>query len=123
MNDITELRKIIDEASKIGVNSVFLFLHGEPMLHSKIVEMIRYVKMNNLSFHMTTNGIGFDEKKFRRILRAGVDNGDHVSFSIQGASGEVHDKIVGRTAYERVVHNIHQFLDLRSELNINGPIG
>jgi radical SAM protein with 4Fe4S-binding SPASM domain len=56
------------------------------------------------------------------ILRSGVDNGDHVSFSIQGVSKEVHDKIVRRKCYERVVNNILLFLNLRRELNINGPI-
>ncbi|MBY8999029.1 MAG: radical SAM protein [Candidatus Thorarchaeota archaeon] len=115
-------QKIIDEASKIGVNSIFLFLHGEPMLHAKIIEMLRYIKMNGLSFHLTTNGIPFNEKKIRGILRSGVDNGDHVSFSIQGASEEVHDHIVGRKSYVKVVNNLHLFLELRRELNINGPI-
>lgn len=115
-------RRIIDEASKIGVNSIFLFLHGEPMLHSKIVNMLRYIKMNGLSFHLTTNGITFDERKIRAIFRSGVDNGDHVSFSIQGASKEVHDKITRRKSYEKVVNNIRLFLDLRRELNVKGPI-
>ena len=115
-------KQIIDEASNIGVNSIFLFLHGEPMIHPKIIDMLRHIKKSELSFHMSTNGINLDEKVIRGILDARVDNGDHVSFSIQGASQEIHNKIVGRRCYEKVRNSIHLFLRLRKALNVNGPI-
>jgi radical SAM protein with 4Fe4S-binding SPASM domain len=120
--DFSLFKQIIDEAAIIGVNSIFLFLHGEPMIHPKIVDMLRYIKRCGLSFHLTTNGITFSEKAISGILRAGVDNGDHISFSIQGASPEVHDKIVGRNCYEKVLKNIHSLLRHREELKVNGPV-
>ncbi len=120
--DFSLFRKIIDDASSIGVNAIFLFLHGEPSLHPKIVEIIRYIKMKGLYFHLVTNGISFSEKKIRGILQAGVDCGDHISFSIHGASEEVHDHIAGLKCLSRIEKNIHHFLKLRKDLNINGPV-
>ncbi len=120
--DFSLFTRIIDEASRIGVNSIFLFLHGEPMIHPRIIDMLRYIKKSGLSFHMSTNGINFNEKASRGVLSAGVDNGDHISFSIQGASHDVHDRILGRKCHEKVLNNIHLFLKLRKELKVNGPI-
>jgi radical SAM protein with 4Fe4S-binding SPASM domain len=120
--DIDLFRRIIDDASEMGVKWIFLFLHGEPLLHPEIVEMIRYVKSKGLAFHMTTNGVPLDEKKIRGILGSGVDNADHVSFSVLGASEEVHNMIFRREYYERVVRNIALFLRLRKGLKVNGPV-
>ncbi len=114
--------KIIDDASMIGVRAVFLFLHGEPMLHPGIVEMIRYIKLKGLAYHMTTNGVPFDEKKIRGILGSGTNNADHISFSILGASKEVHEKIVRPVSHEKVVENLHMLLNMRKSMRVNGPV-
>jgi len=120
--DIKLFRRIINDASGLGVKMVFLFLHGEPMLHPRIVEMIRYIKSKGLAFILTTNGVPFNEKKIERILGSGVDSADYVSFSIQGATKEVHERIVQRANYDRVVKNVSMFLDLRRKRKVNGPI-
>ena len=120
--DIDLFRRIIDEASRIGVKTVFLFLHGEPMLHPRIVEMIRYVKSKGLPLHLTTNGIALNEKKIRGILGSGADSADHLTFSILGASKEVHERIVRRGNYNRTVKNVSLLLGLRKSLRLNGPV-
>jgi len=120
--DIALFHRIIDDASGIGVKWIFLFLHGEPMLHPRIIEMIRYIKSKGLALHLTTNGVPINEEQIRGLLGSGVDNADHVSLSVFGASKEVHDRIVRREYYEKAVENISLLLDLRKKLRVNGPV-
>ena len=120
--DFDLFRRIIDEASEIGVKAIFLFLHGEPMLHPQIVEMIRYIKSKRLAYHMTTNGIPFNVTKIRGILSSGTDNADHISFSMMGATKQVHEKIVRKANYDDVVKNLKMLVDMREEMRVNGPV-
>ena len=120
--DFDLFRRIINEASEIGVNAIFLFLHGEPMLHPQIVEMIRYIKSKRLAYHMATNGILFDATKIRGILSSGTDNADHISFSMMGATKQVHEKIVRKANYDDVVKNLKMLVDMREEMRVNGPV-
>lgn len=120
--DINLFRRIADDASRIGVKLVFLFLHGEPMLHPRLAQMIRYLKSKGLAFHLTTNGVLLNEEKIRKILGSGVNSADYVSFSILGASKEVHDRIFRREHYDKAVENLSLFLSLRKKLRVNGPV-
>lgn len=120
--DIDLFHSIIDDASQIGVKRVRLFLHGEPLLHPQIVEMIRYAKSNNLSVHLTTNGMLFNKEKIEAVLGSGVNSGDHITFSILGYSKKVHERIMRRGNHDRIVKNIFDFLELRSEHQVDGPV-
>ena len=120
--DIDLFHSIIDDASQIGVKRVRLFLHGEPLLHPQIVEMIHYAKSNNLSVHLRTNGMLFNKEKIEAVLGSGVNRGDHITFSILGYSRKVHERIMRRGNHDRIVKNIFDFLELRSEHQVNGPV-
>src|SRR3989338_8776176 len=41
-------RKIIDDTASIVVPHVRLFMFGEPLLHPKLIEMIKYAKSKNI---------------------------------------------------------------------------
>jgi radical SAM protein with 4Fe4S-binding SPASM domain len=115
-------RNIIDDASSIGVERIRLFLHGEPLIHPRFVEMIRYCKSRGLSTHVTTNGVLFTREKARAFLETGVDSSDHVTFSILGSDKETHEKIMVRGNYDKEVQNIRDLLRLRTEMAVNGPV-
>jgi radical SAM protein with 4Fe4S-binding SPASM domain len=120
--DLDLFRSIVDGASQIGVKRVRLFLHGEPMLHPHIVDMIAYLKSRGLAIHLTTNGVLLNPDKIEGILRSGTDSADHITFSILGDSREVYESIMRRSSADRVAENIHLFLELRRELRVNGPV-
>lgn len=115
-------KKIIDEASAIGVKRVHLYLHGESMIHPRIDEMIQYIKVNRLGISMHTNGMLFSREKIENILYSGVNSGDYFLFSILGYSKEVHERIMKKVNHEKVIKNILDFIQLRKQLKINGPI-
>lgn len=70
--DFELFRKIIDEASKIGVRRVHLLLHGEPMIHPRIVDMIRYIKSKSIAINLTTNGMLFSKEKIEYLYFAKI---------------------------------------------------
>lgn len=120
--DFDLFKRIIDDAVQSKIKIVHLYLHGEPMLHPRIVEMIGYVKTKGLAVHMTTNGMLFNRNKILAILNADVDFADHFVFSILGGSEEVHEVIMKRVNHERVMKNISDFLALRKDHHKNGPV-
>lgn len=120
--DIKLFRKIIDDAARIGVMRIHLFLHGEPLLHPHIVEMISYIKSKKLGILISTNGMPFNKEKIKAILSSGVNNADHFSFSIFGHSKEVHETVMKRSNFDRIVKNILTFLALRRKMKWNGPV-
>ena len=120
--DFALFQRIVDDASQIGVKRISLSLHGEPTLHPQIVEMISYIKSKDLQFNLTTNGTLFSRQKIEAILRAGVNSGDHITFSVFGHSKEVHEGIVRGGNYEKEVKSIFEFLELRNKFGMNGPV-
>ncbi|GAI91258.1 unnamed protein product, partial [marine sediment metagenome] len=89
--DFDFFKRIIDDASQIGVKTIHLYLHGESLLHPQLVEMISYIKSKNLEFNLTTNGMLLNKEKIELILHSGVSSADHIVFSILGYSKEVHE--------------------------------
>jgi len=115
-------QKIVDDASQVGVRLVHMYLHGEPMLHPQIVEMIRCVKSKGLAVRLTTNGMLFNRSTTEAILRSGVDRTDHIVFSVLGHSRAVHEGIMRGVDHDTVLENIHGVLALRKDLGMNGPV-
>lgn len=120
--DFELFKKIIDEASEIGVKRVHLFFLGEAMLHPQIVDMIHYIKTNGLGMTMHTNGMLFNKENIKAILNSGVNSGDYFIFSVLAHSKELHEKIMKGVNHETVLKNILDFLELRKQEKINGPI-
>ena len=93
-------KKIIDEAIENNVYGVTLYMLGEPMLHSKIVDMINYAKQAgipavNLSTAATTNNL--DE-----LLETELDD---LILSIDGASKEMYEKMRVGGTFEKTISN------------------
>lgn len=120
--DYKLFQKIIDDASEIGTKRIHLYLHGEPLLHPRIVEMISYIKAKNLGITMATNGMLLNERKINKILQTGVNSSDYFIFSVLGYSKEVHENIMLGVSHERVLNNIYMLLKKRKEYNVNGPV-
>lgn len=120
--DFNLFKKIIDDASQIGMKNVLLFLHGESFLHPQIISMISYIKSRGLYVRITTNGMLLNREIIDAILRSGVNDEDVIRFSLLGYSKEVHEKIMSGVKHEKVIKNIIDFLDLRKKYGLKGPI-
>lgn len=115
-------KNIVDEAGKLGIKRIRLYLHGEPMLHPRIIDMISYIKSKDIAVSLTTNGIRLDKETARAILSSGVNIADIFTVSILGYSKEVHERIMRGVDHESVLNNISFFLEERERRGSNGPI-
>jgi radical SAM protein with 4Fe4S-binding SPASM domain len=120
--DLKLFSNIIDEAAEIGVKRIHLYLHGEPLLHPKIGDMIRHVKSRGLALTMATNAMLLDGNRIRDVLESGMTSADYLLFSVLGFSKEAHEKIQRGVNHEQVQKNIADVMQYRKAHRLKGPI-
>ena len=120
--DLNLFNKIIVEAARNRIKRVHLYLHGEPLLHPKLLLMISLIKEANLSLTLATNGMLFTRQFSHALLETGVDWGDHFMFSILGHTKSTHEKVMAGVNHEIVVQNVMDFYEVRNAKKMNGPI-
>ncbi len=113
---------IVDEAAGIGVKRIHLYLHGEPLLHPGIGEMLRHIKSRGLAVTLATNAMLFDRRKIADVMRAGFTNADYILLSVLGFSKQTHESIQRGVDHERVLANIADLMEYRKAHDMNGPL-
>ncbi len=116
--------KIIDEIKEFSPR-----IHisgGEPFIYKDIIEIIKYIKRNNLYLHITTNGT-FLEDYAEELIKFNVNR---IDISIDG-SEDIHDKIRGvKGTFTKVIRGLDRlnnlkkhlsFLKINSIINIANP--
>jgi radical SAM protein with 4Fe4S-binding SPASM domain len=84
----SECKKILKSVAKYK-KCVLILTGGEPMERGDIYELIRYGRKMGLRMVMATCGYLIDEKTIVRLKKAGITA---LSFSLDGAGAESHDK-------------------------------
>jgi radical SAM protein with 4Fe4S-binding SPASM domain len=110
-------KKIIDEA-KTFVYDVNLHHTGEPTLHPRLPEMIRYAKESGIYTRLHTNATLLNEERARALLTSGLDL---ISFSFDGYEKEEYEKIRIRSDFDETLGNILNFLRLKKKLGQTTP--
>ncbi|MBN1392996.1 MAG: radical SAM protein, partial [Sedimentisphaerales bacterium] len=92
-NELTtsQCKKIIKAIAKYS-KCVLIFTGGEPMERADIYELIQYTRKIGLRPVLATCGYLIDEKTITKLKKAGIMA---VSFSIDGANAETHDRFKG----------------------------
>jgi len=85
-----EIKEVIADALPLGLNSIKL-TGGEPFLHPRVMDYLRYFKEKGLSLILETNGTLIDEEIIVELKKMGCG----ISVSIDGASPETHDRVRG----------------------------
>ena len=105
-------RAAVDPLFGHGAVPSICFMGGEPMLHARIVDMIRHIKEQGPAYvDMNTNGTRLD-KLGREMVKAGIDA---LYVSLDGSTPEINDASRGIGSFERAVHGIEAVRDLRDE--------
>ena len=95
------LESIVRQAREaIGITHLN-FTGGEPTLHPRFEEILTIAESTNLKVSFVTNGWNF-EKIWPKLV-AHRNAITHVAFSIDGATGEQHDKWRGEGSFVRLV--------------------
>ncbi|MCX6709512.1 MAG: radical SAM protein [Candidatus Woesearchaeota archaeon] len=105
-------KKIIDDVSG-KVKSVSLYSTGEPLLHKKLPEMIRYAKSRGIrEVAISTNAMLLTEEIARKLISAGLDT---MQVSVEGSTRKEYEMIRKGADFFKVRKNIRNFLSIRGK--------
>jgi len=85
--DVALYEKILKDARDFGIESVQLHFQGEPLLHNKLIDMVRIAHEGGFEVRLFTNGMLMDEARAGGLIEAGVDS---IRFSVDGATPETY---------------------------------
>lgn len=113
------VRKIIDEGAGNELYGVKFNIRGEPLLHPKIHEFVRYAKDRGLvDVYFNTNAMLLTEEKARKLIDAGLDR---LSISFEGYTREVYERHRVGAVFETVLENIETAQALKKKLGVAHP--
>ncbi len=116
--DLDFYKSMVDSASRDGLQDktiIMAWANGEPMLHPKLLEMLRYTTEKGFKTYVTTNGMFWNEEMFRWMLQEPLYY-QHI-FSLDGLwdKGNIAKARPGSDE-ARIRANIEGFLDLKAKL-------
>jgi len=94
-----------------------LYLSGEPLLHEGLLAMIDYAGAKGCQTMIHTNATGLTPEMVERLLSSSLG---FLSFSFDGCSPEVYERLRPPAKFEQVCANIQRYLDLRRQCG-HGP--
>jgi SynChlorMet cassette radical SAM/SPASM protein ScmF len=89
--DLDLFKSIIEQAKPLGLARVKL-TGGEPLLHPEIKEILEYIRTEELSFAVETNGVLCTPELAQKIAAC---KDPFVSVSLDGADAKTHESIRG----------------------------
>lgn len=102
------LQKIIDDNRFI--NRVYLTNYGEPLMHPRIFDMIRYARAKGINVGLVTNATLLTDKVIDKILASDLNT---ICFSLDGVD-EIFEKVRGWD-YKDVEKKILRFLEANND--------
>ena len=118
MMDFDLFKKIIDEIAG-KVFAVRLSLRGEPMLHPKFIECVRYAKLKGVKEVSTlTNGSKLDLEYFEKVIDAGLD---WLTVSVDGVDEE-YNKIRLPLKFEDTLSKLKAIKEYKDKNGLIKPV-
>ncbi len=110
--------KLIDEISG-KVPAVRLSLRGEPTLHPKLIDFIKYCKGNGIGeVSFLTNGSKLSKEYFIELMNAGID---WITLSIDGTY-ETYNSIRKPNKFEEIYQKIQDIRMIKQQANMKKPV-
>ena len=116
--------KIIDQAAEMKVPSIKFNWRGEPLLHPKLSDFIKYAKQKGIiETIINTNATKLNSKLSEKLINSGLDI---LIFSFDGGTKETYEKLrPGRfkeNKFDDIYENIKNFKKIKENLNSILPI-
>lgn len=116
---LEDYKKIIDEAVSNGTKSVRLCFINEPLIRKDIDQFVKYASdAGILDIIITTNGTLLTKEVSKRLIEAGLTK---LSVSLDAVTEETYNKIRVGGDFNTTIKNIHDFLEIRKNLNSKLP--
>lgn len=110
-------RKVIDEIDSYGVEGIWLYHLGEPLLHPEFRENLKHIstKKNLGVIWISTNGRYFNEENIRLILNSNID---YINYSAHAITEETYNTVCPPGNFEIVQANLEKFYELKGTENL-----
>jgi radical SAM protein with 4Fe4S-binding SPASM domain len=108
-------KKIADECGKYG-SVIRLTGGGEPMLHPRAVELIKYAKDVGAKVSLITNGSKFNSKNIKELLETRVDT---IEISVDAGDEETYNKVRPGLSWGGLLTNIDDLNKIRKAYKTN----
>ena len=115
--DFNLFKKIINEAEG-RIYDVNLHHRGESTLHPRLIDMIQYAKERDFAVKLHTNGTTLTETIAQELINSRLDL---ISFSFDGYTASVYEKVRVGAKYEKTLQRIYRFLDLKKKGGYDKP--
>ena len=112
-----ELIRVINELIKAGIFEI-RFTGGEPLLYSRIYDVIKYCTDNGIYVSIGTNGTLITETVIKKLKNSGLNK---VIISLDGTR-EVHDSIRGKGNFDKTIAAISLLKKYEIDYKINSVI-
>ncbi len=101
-------QRLIDEAQ--GVEGIWPYGFGEPMLHPDLWSMVAYAKSRGMTVSLSTNATLLDIRSAEQLLKSGLD---YLIVAVDGATQRVYETNRKGAVFSSVQENIKAFLQLK----------
>jgi radical SAM protein with 4Fe4S-binding SPASM domain len=107
-----QYRHLIDVLDEHGIEGLWLFNLGEPLLHPEFKENLLHVssKTNLGVIWLSTNGRYFTESHIRTVLDSRVD---YLNYSAHAITEEIYDTVAPPGNFAAVQENLERFYELK----------
>jgi radical SAM protein with 4Fe4S-binding SPASM domain len=113
--DFELYKKIIDDCGRIGVKIIQPFNFGEPLMHNRLGDFIKYAKEHTQSrVQISTNAALLTNEKAMELLDSGLDR---INIDIDGFTKDTFEKVRKNLNFDKVVENTERFIELKNRLN------
>jgi radical SAM protein with 4Fe4S-binding SPASM domain len=117
--DFKLYKKIIDQAGAHHAYSIRLSWRGEPLVHPKIVDMIKYAKQKGIKeVSFLTNALNLKGKLAEDIVKSGID---WITVSFDGL-GATYEKIRRPAKFDEAIQRLKDFQAIKKRLNTTKPV-
>jgi len=117
--DFNLVKKIVDESASYNLYSMRLHSRGEPFLHPKIFEIIKYIKEKGIKeVSSLTHGGTLNEEKFEKLIDLGLD---WLTISFDGV-GEIYEKIRYPLKFDDAIQKIKNYQEIKKQRGVVKPV-
>lgn len=111
--------QIIDEGMANGLYSIKLSYRGEPLLHPRLVDMVKYAKESGvIDVYFNTNGTLLTNQLAEDLIHAGLDR---ISVSVEGVDPTAFEKARVGASFERIKANLSNLIERRNAIQSPTP--
>ena len=113
-------KRMLDEASEFNMPAATYGFWCEPLMHPQMLDMIDYgTRRGLIDMRIGTNGQLLDERMSKGLIDAGLQR---LEVSLDAATKGTYEKIRIGGNFDKVVKNIHNFLEHRDKMNAKLPL-